>query len=62
MTIIISLLFKRHCMARPVSENDVLDLEVGEKSRLYTKCKQSQAKPKRFPGTLENRTESRNSL
>lgn len=52
ITVIKSVLLKRHCTGRPVSENDVLDLEVGGESGMYTKWKQSKAKTKRFFGTL----------
>ena len=61
-TIIKSVLLKRHCTARPVSENDVLDLEVGDESGMYTKWKQSQAKTKKFFRTSENNADNRNSL
>lgn len=49
-------------MAWPVSENGVLDLEVGEASGMHTKRKQSEAKTKRVFGTLENNAADRNSL
>lgn len=56
-----NMLLKMHCMARLVSENYVLGLEL-EKSRMFTKWKQSQAKTKRVFGTLENSTDNGNSL
>lgn len=62
ITIIKSVLLKRYGMGRPVSENNVLDLEVGEESGTYTKWKQSQAKTKRFFRTLENTDRNKNSL
>lgn len=40
ITIIKSVLLKRYRMARPVSENYILDLEVGEETGMYTKWKQ----------------------
>lgn len=61
ITIIKHVLLKMHCMARLVSENYVLGLEL-EKSRMFTKWKQSQAKIKRVFGNLENSTDNRNSL
>lgn len=62
ITIIKSVLLKRYGMGRTVSENDVLDLEVGEESETCTKWKQSQAKTKRFFRTLENNDHNENSL
>lgn len=62
ITLIKYVLLKRHLVARPVSESNFLDLEVGEESGMHTKWKQSQTKSKSCFGTLENNTDNRNPL
>lgn len=61
ITVIKYMLLKRHAVAKLASESNFLDLEVGEESGVCTKWK-SQAKTKSFFGTLENKTDNRNTL
>lgn len=62
ITVIKHELLKKHRMARLVAENDILDLELGEESGMFTKWKQSRAKTKMVFGMLENSTDNGNSL